>query len=87
MEPVNPVRFLPCEKQHFVEITITDDSVLEPQESFTVSLRRYQGVGEELQLEPDIAEISIIDNDGMCIIKSMNVTPLAANSPGLDVKM
>ena len=66
-EPGNPVRFPRCAMQHCVEITITDDNVLEPLESFTVSLRRSRSFGNKIRLEPDGTEIEIviIDDDGM----------------------
>ena len=64
--PVNTLRFSGCLVQHCVDMNIADDSVLEPQESFTVSLMRSEGIGNEIQLVPDVAEIFVIDNDGIC---------------------
>ena len=68
--PVKSLRFPHCAKQQCVDINITDDSISEPQESFTVSLMRSNGMGDEIQLEPDVAEIIIIDNESMCYMCS-----------------
>ena len=68
--PVNVVRFPGCEDRYCVDIRITDDNVLEPQESFTVSLMKSEGIGNEIQLEPAEMEIIIIDDDGMFVIAS-----------------
>ena len=64
---VESLRLPHCTKEQCVDINITDDSISEPQESFTVSLMRSDGIGDEIQLEPDVAEIIIIDNDGVLI--------------------
>ena len=65
--PVNVVRFPTCNDRYCTDIRITDDNVSEPQESFTVSLRRSEGTGNEIHLEPDEMEIIIIDDDGMFV--------------------
>ena len=65
--PVKSLRFPHCTEQQCVDINITGDSISEPQESFTVSLMRSDGIGDEIQLEPDVTEIIINDNDGMLI--------------------
>ena len=67
-EPVDPVRFPGCEKEHCTDIKITDDNVLEPLETFTISLMRSSSIGNEIRLEPDTMEIVIIDEDGMSIV-------------------
>ena len=51
-----------------MDIEITNDIILEQPESFTVSLLKSEGLGNEIHLSPVEAEISIIDDDGMCII-------------------
>ena len=71
--PMKSLRFPPCTKQQCVDINITDDSISEPQESFTLNLMRSDGMGDEIQLEPDVAEI-IIDNDGILMLYQRSCT-------------
>lgn len=49
-----------------MNISITDDEVLENLESFSVTLRR-NGLDPRISLNPTIAEIQITDNDGMFV--------------------
>ena len=63
--PQNIVRFPGCDDQYCTDIGITDDNVLEPRESFTVSLWRSEGTGNEIRLESDEMEVVITDNDGV----------------------
>ena len=67
-EPEDSVRFPGCEKEYCTDIKITDDNVLEPLETFTISLMRSSGIGNEIRLEPDTMEIVIIDDDGMFVV-------------------
>ena len=76
------MRFLACVNRYCVDIRITDDNVLEPQESFTVSLERSEGIGNEIQREPDEMEIIIIDDDGMfvyCYCQWLVISALSSN--------
>ena len=62
-EFVNLVRFTSCQRRRCVDITITDDLVLEDVESFNVSLDQ-NGLGNGIRLEPNASKIEIRDNDG-----------------------
>ena len=57
------VRFTSCQRRRCVDITITDDLVLEDIELFNVSLDQ-NGLGNSFQLEPNVSKIEIRDNDG-----------------------
>ena len=48
------------------EIEITEDNVVESQKLFIISLIKTEGVGNEIQLQTDVAEIIITDDD--CLI-------------------
>ena len=61
--PVNPVRFPACDNRYCTDIAITNDNILEQEESFTVSLMRSEGIGNEIRVEPDVIEIIIHDED------------------------
>ena len=65
--PENPVRlrFPACYDRYCTDIRITDDNVLEQLESFTVSLWRSEGIGNEIRLESNEMEVIIIDDDGV----------------------
>ena len=39
-------------------------------ESFTLSLMREEGVGREIQIEPAVTEVIIVENNGMCMVNS-----------------
>ena len=61
------LRFPSCEVQCCVDIEISNDNViLEQPKSFYVNLRKSKGLGNEVHLSPDEAEISIVDDDGRC---------------------
>ena len=53
-----------CETRQCVNVTIADDLVNEPQESFHVSLERTPGLDSRITLEPVDGEIVIVDNEG-----------------------
>ena len=72
--PVNPVRFPACENQYCAEMEITNDNVLEKDESFTLSLMKSEGISNEIQLQPDVMEITIRDEDGTFIFCSIILT-------------
>jgi hypothetical protein len=55
-----------CDTRSCVNVSITDDEVLENPESFSVSLQR-NGLDSRITLEPTEAEIEIIDNDDAVI--------------------
>ena len=60
---INLVGFTSCQRRRCVDITITDDLVLEDAESFNVSLDQ-NGLGNSFQLEPNVSKIEIRDDDG-----------------------
>ena len=60
---VNLVGFTSCQRRRCVDITITDDLVLENVETFNVSLER-NGLDDSIRLEPNVSKIEIRDNDG-----------------------
>ena len=72
---VAPVRFGACDIQRCVDITITDDSVVEQPQSFTVSLISFTPSQivtvspNSIQFESYEMEITVIDDDGMFIPK------------------
>ena len=53
-----------CDIQRCAAVTIVDDLVDEPQESFRVSLERTPGLDSRITLEPVDGEIVIADNEG-----------------------
>ena len=55
--------FLPWEKKKAFEVNITDDSILEYSEVLRVSLLRNEGL--VLDRHSSIADITILDNEGM----------------------
>ena len=57
------VEFTSCQRTRCIDITITDDLVLEDVESFNVSLYR-NGLDESIRLEPNVSKIEIRDDDG-----------------------
>ena len=61
-----PLPFDACDRRSCVNITITDDEVLENLELFSVTLRR-NGLDPRISLDPTVAEIQITDNDGMSV--------------------
>ena len=60
---INFVGFTSCQRTRCVDITITDDLVLEDVESFNVSLDQ-NGLGNDIRLEPNVSKIEIRDDDG-----------------------
>ena len=53
-----------CETQRCVNVTILNDSVDEPEETFRVTLERTPDLDNRITLEPVDGEIVIVDNDG-----------------------
>ena len=58
------VEFEQCETQHCVNITIIDDLINEPEESFSYTLERTPQLGPAIHLNPVSGEVLIIDDDG-----------------------
>ena len=56
--------FRSCETRVCTNVTIEDDSVAETAESFSVKLNRTDDLDPRITLDPVVAEIEIIDNDG-----------------------
>ena len=59
--------FSACETRHCVNVTIIDDSVGEPDESFSYTLERTLGLDPRITLTPSDGEAVIVDDD--CILQ------------------
>ena len=53
-----------CQRRSCINMTITDDEILEDNESYEVTLQRTPDLDNRIILAPMIAEINIIDDDG-----------------------
>ena len=58
------VTFRDCQNRSCINITIVDDMVNEPVESFTYTLEMMPGSNSAICLEPVGGEVTIIDDDG-----------------------
>ena len=58
------VTFGDCQNRSCINITIVDDMVNEPVESFTYTLEMIPGSNSAICLEPVGGEVIIIDDDG-----------------------
>ena len=47
-----------------LNIAINDDNILEDNEEFKVSIRRFSLTGRALLGNPDVTTVNIVDNDG-----------------------
>ena len=56
--------FEPCERRRCVNVTIVDDFIDEPDESFFYKLRRTPDLHPRITLDPVNGTIVIIDDDG-----------------------
>ena len=56
--------FAPCESKHCVNVSITDDAVDEPDETFSVSLTRSSNTPAFVFLSSVTGEVVIADDDG-----------------------
>ena len=59
--------FAACDTRHCVNVTIIDDSVGEPDESFSYTLERTLGLDPRITLSPSAGEAVIVDDD--CILQ------------------
>ena len=66
-----PFVFGACDKRVCVNLTITNDELLEETEIFEVTLRRTLNLDRRIILAPVTAEINIIDDDGIYIFASI----------------
>ena len=57
------VPFSPCDTRNCVDVSIVDDSILEDDESFLVTLLGLLDHDERIDLDPVNEEIVILDND------------------------
>ena len=57
--------------QDSVIIRIIDDKIVEDLERFVATLEVNNALNPGVRLSPDEAEISIIDNDGECLLHGM----------------
>ena len=56
--------FAPCESNHCVNVSFTDDAVDEPDETFSVSLTRSSNTPAFVFLSSVTGEVVIADDDG-----------------------
>ena len=56
--------FAACEKRRCVNVTIVDDTIVEPCEIFYVTLERVPDLNSRISLSSMDAMIEIIDDDG-----------------------
>ena len=63
-----PFVFGACDKRVCVNLTITNDELLEETEIFMVTLERKPDLDRRIILEPVTAEINIIDDDGIYLL-------------------
>ena len=59
--------FEPCEIRRCVNVTIMDDFIDEPDESFFYKLRRTPDLHPRITLDPVDGEIVIVDDDGQLL--------------------
>ena len=60
------------ERQKCVNISIIDDTILEDAvETFKLTLTRTEGLDERIQFTTDKGEITITENDGIIIMRSV----------------
>ena len=64
-EPSNmTLMFSACETRHCVSVTILNDFDDEPDENFFYTLERTPDLHPNIDLDPVLAEIVIVDDDG-----------------------
>ena len=56
--------FRSCETRVCTNVTIVDDNVAELTERFSVKLSRTDDLNPRITLDPVVAEVEIIDDDG-----------------------
>ena len=56
--------FTACEIRACFNVGIVDDNIAELTERFSVKLNRTDGLDERITLDPIVAEVEIVDNDG-----------------------
>lgn len=56
------LRFSACDTQQCVSVVIVDDSVDEPDESFSITLRRSSTLSQRITLKPTAGVVTIMDN-------------------------
>ena len=64
--------FEPCETRRCVNVTIMDDFIDEPDESFFYKLRRTPDLHPRITLDPVDGEIVIVDDDGQLLWCQIN---------------
>ena len=65
--------FAACETRRCVNVTIVDDLVDEPLESFDYTLERTPGLDMRIRLDPVAGVVQINDNDGNIIYSLVHV--------------
>ena len=56
--------FMACETRACTNVTIIDDNVVELTERFSVKLNRTNDLDPRITLNPVVAEVDIMDDDG-----------------------
>ena len=56
--------FRSCETRVCTNVTIVDDNVAELTERFSVKLNRTDGLDPRITLDPVVADLEIMDDDG-----------------------
>ena len=64
--PSVTLKFATCETRQCLNVSIMDDVVDEPEESFSYTLERLVNLDPRIILAPSAGEVFILDNDGMC---------------------
>ena len=60
--------FPPCSTLQCVTIAITDDSIPEPDESFSLILERSPGLDSRITLASSTGSVLILDDDGIVVV-------------------
>ena len=61
--------FSTCQSRQCVNVSITDDTLKEQNESFTISLERSTGFDARITLDPSESTVIILNDDSKLFIK------------------
>ena len=67
--------FKSCQTSACINVGIVNDNIAELTESFSVKLNRTDGLDTRITLDPVVAEVEIIDNDGEWVNNVVTVQP------------
>ena len=76
--PEGIFRFSAGEMEDCFDIVILDDELLEPLETFTVSLMPSESLGNDIVFSQDTIVVRIIDRDGKVLVYSLNMPSIHA---------